>query len=170
MASISVKFGTTEPIKFREYDEVYPDIDLELEFRAAGSSTVSAYDDAVYCSSEEAVSKAREIALSSLSDYVRTWPEGKSFWRNTAKTELAKYIDGRLAECGITAETELSSFVLTKDSRELYDAAVSELTKSKMFVDIINGYRNIIVDDVSQVRKEKSPFDGFYMGKNPLAP
>ena len=55
MADISVKFGTPEPIKFREYDKNHPEIDLDLEVRAAGTAVVSAYDGNLYGSDEEAV-------------------------------------------------------------------------------------------------------------------
>ena len=105
-----------------------------------------------------------------MSEGVRTWPEGKSFWKNTTKDELAKYIDGCLSECGITTETELYSFVLTQESREMYDAVVSELTKSKMFVDIIAGYRDMIDGNEGQPRTGKTLFDGVPIGKKPLAP
>ena len=37
----SVKFGTPESIKSREYDERHPELDLELEFRAAGNRAIS---------------------------------------------------------------------------------------------------------------------------------
>ena len=44
---ISVKFGTPEPIKFREYDERHPELDLELEFRAAGRAPCVTVRDGV---------------------------------------------------------------------------------------------------------------------------
>jgi membrane protease subunit (stomatin/prohibitin family) len=170
MKQFNVKFGTPAPIKFREYDKDHPDIDLELEVRAAGDSTVSAYDDVLYGNSEEFVSKVREVALSSLSDCIRTWPEGRSFWKNTTRAELEKYIDERLSEHGITAKTELCSLALTPESAEIYYTAVNEASKSKMFVDIISPYKNIIDENEGQPRTGKSLFDGFPMGKNPLAP
>ena len=62
MADISVKFGTPEPIKFREYDKNHPEIDLDLEVTAAGISVVTAYDGDLYSGDEEAAIKTGEIA------------------------------------------------------------------------------------------------------------
>ena len=165
MKQFTVKFGTPAPIEFREYDKDHPDIDLELEVRAAGTLTVTEVDAAIYGSEDEASSKIREIALLSLLDCIRTWPEGRSFWKNTTRAELEKYIDARLSEHGITAKTELFSFALTTESAEMYRTAVEEASKSKMFVDIISPYINIIEGNEGQPRTGKSLFDGFPMGK-----
>ena len=170
MKQFTVRFGTLTPIKFREYDEKHPEIDLDLEVRAAGTSSVTELDVTKYGSNDVASSKVREIVISSLSDCIRTWPEGKSFWKNTTKATLEKYIDGRLWECGITATTEIFSFVLTPESEKLYRAAVEEASKSKMFVDILSPYQKIIDGNEGQPRTGKSLFDGFQMNKNPLAP
>ena len=128
MADISVKFGTPEPIKFREYDKNHPEIDLDLEVTAAGISVVTAYDGDLYSGDEEAAIKTGEIALLSLTDCVRAWPEGVSFWNNTTQNVLEKNINERLFEHGITARTDLFSLALTSESRELYDAAVKKVT------------------------------------------
>ena len=150
MERFEVKFGTPEPIGFREFDEKYPEIDLDLEVRAAGTVTVTDIDALLYGGTEEAASKIREIALSSLSECIKNWPQGVSFWKNTTKAEVEKYIDGRFAERGITARTVLGSFALTSESRELYDAAVADAVRSGMFVDIIREYKNIIDSNEGQ--------------------
>ena len=50
------------------------------------------------------------------------------------------------------------------------DAAVSDAAKSKVFVDMIAGFGDIIDGNEGQPRTGKSLFDGVPMGKNPLAP
>ena len=170
MKQYTVRFGTPTPIKFREYDEKHPEIDLDLEVRVAGTSSVTELDVTIYGSNDAASSKVREIVLSSLSDCIRTWPEGKSFWKNTTKVTLEKYIDGRLLECGITATTEIFSLVLTPESDKLYRTAVEEASKSKLFVDVLSHYQNIIDGNEGHPRTGKSLFDSFQMSKNPLVP
>lgn len=100
MDALNVKFGTPAPIGFREYDKDHPQIDLELEVRFAGLTVVSAYDEARYGSSEAAAAKVRETALASLTEQIRTWPAGKSFWKNTTRAVLERHLDGCLAACG----------------------------------------------------------------------
>ena len=170
MEQFTVQFGTPTPIKFREYDENHPEIDLDLEVRVAGNISVTGLDVPTCGSSEELASKVREAALASLHDCIRGWPEGKSFWNNTTRAELENDTDARLAECGIIAKTEILSFALTPESSELYRAAVEEASKSKMYVDIISCYQNIIDGNEGQPRTGTSLFDGFLMNKNPLAP
>ena len=156
MERLIVKFGTPKPIGFREYDENHPQIDLELEVKAAGTLSVTELGDASSGSDEEAVSKIREIALSSLSERIRSWPEGVSFWNNTTKAALEKYIDESLSTHGITAKTDLSSLTLTSESRELYDAVVR--IETDMYVDIHSRYKNVIDGNEGQpVPVRKSP-------------
>ena len=171
MKQIAVRFGTPEPIGFREYDGKHPQIDLELELRAEGTVTVTYYDSALYGGDDEVSSKAREIALASISDSIRAWPEGKSLWKNTTKAVLEEHIDERLAERGITAKTEIISFVLTPESEELYRAAVNDVCRQKMFVDILSCYKNVIDGNEGQPVTDKSIFDGMPPWHvNPLAP
>ena len=170
MADISVKFGTPEPIKFREYDKNHPEIDLDLEVRAAGISVVTAYDGDLYSGDEEAAIKTREIALLSLTDCVRAWPEGVSFWNNTTKTVLEKNINERLSEYGITARTDLFSLALTSESRELYDAAVKKVTEQRWVIDIIDRYKDVIEGNEGQPKTGQSNLVRPPMGKNPFTP
>ena len=170
MTDIKVKFGTGTPIGFREYDENYPQIDLDLEFRAAGISVVSAYDGVLYGGDEEAVIKTGEVALSALKDCVRTWPEGKSFWNSATKAVLEEYIDERLSEYSITAETDLFSLALTSESRELYDAAIKNLTEQEWFIDVIDRYKNVIAGNEGQPVTGGSDLDRPPMGRNPFTP
>ena len=171
MKPITVKFGTLTPIKFREYDEKYPEIDLDLEFRAAGTLFVMDHNDTIYGSDDEVSSKAREIALSSLAECVRTWPKGKSFWGDTSRAVLETYIDERLSEQGITAKTDLFSVALTSESKELYDAAVKNATEQKWFIDVISPYKDIIDANEGQPVIGNPLFNGLPMGKNnPFTP
>ncbi len=170
MADISVKFGTPEPIKFREYDKNHPEIDLNLEVRAAGTAVVSAYDGNLYGSDEEAVIKTGEIALLSLTDCVRNWPDGESFWKNTTRAVLEKHIDERLSENGITARTDLFSLALTSDSRELYDAAIKNVNEQGWFIDIMDRYKDVIDGNEGQPVIGKPNSDRPPMGKNPFTP
>ena len=150
MKSVDVKFGTPEPIGFREYDSGHPLIDLDLEFRAAGISSVTACDGALYNGEEDMTSKVRETALSAIKEFVSAWPEGRSFWKKGTKAELENCIDRRLAEMGITAETRIFSFALTSESAELYNAAVKEHCEQKPFVDIIDKYKDILEGNEGQ--------------------
>ncbi len=170
MADLSVKFGTPAPIKFREYDKNHPEVDLDLEVRAAGISVVSAYDGGSYSNDEEAAIKTREIALLSLTDCVRTWPEGKSFWNNATKEVLEKFIDDSLSEHGITAKTDLFSLALTPDSRELYDAVIRNMNEQQWIIDVIDRYKDVIDGNEGQPFTGKSNFDRPPMGKNPFTP
>lgn len=170
MADISVKFGTSAPIKFREYDKNHPEVDLELEVRAAGTTIVSAYDSGLYFNDEEIASKTRKIVLESLEERIKSWPEGVSFWKKATKAVLENYIDEQLSENGITARTVLFSFVLTPESRELYDAVVKHVTEQRWTIDIADWYRKVIEGNEGQ------PVIGTYnyvrppMGKNPFTP
>ena len=167
---ITVKFGTPEPIKFREYDEKHPEIDLDLEFRAAGLLSVTDLGSTSFGSGEEAVSKLREIALSSIEDCARTWPEGVSFWNNTTKTVLEKNINERLFERSITARTDLFSLALTSESRVLYDAAVKKVTEQRWVIDIMDRYKDVIEGNEGQPKTGQSNLVRPLMGKNPFTP
>ena len=170
MENLIVKFGTQKPIGFREYDKDHPQIDLDLEVNAAGQSEVSDYDGGLYGGEKEVVSKTREIALKSLTECISSWPEGKSFWKSMTKTVLEKHIDERLAEHGITAETGLYSLVLTSESRELYDAAVKDMTEQQWFIDRIAPYKNVIDGNEGQPKIDTSNYVRPPMGKNPFTP
>ncbi len=143
MENITVKFGTLTPLRFREYDKAFPKVDLELEIRIAGHSDVSTFDSAIYGSDEEIKLKARETALSSLKESINTWPEGKSFFKNTTKEVLEEKIDGSLVEHGIEAKTVITSFVLSPESEEEYRAAVEEATKETMSADAMKKYAEV---------------------------
>jgi|GEM_PF-4325269 len=171
MENIRVKFGTPTPIKFREYDKDHPQIDLDLEVRFAGLSVVSAYDAALYDGDDEVSLKVRETALQYLTERIRTWPEGRSFWKNTTKTVLEESLDRRLSEYGITAKTDIFSFALTPESRELYDAAIKDVTEQKMYIDILDRYGNISYKNEGQPVFGKSPFTVLLTGnRNPFTP
>jgi len=124
MDKISVRFGTPEPIGFREYDERWSGIDLDLEGLVAGVTEITGYDPERYPDPETVRETVKEIALPTLKAIFAEWPEGRSLWRKTGKEEIADCFDRRLAERGITCATEILSFTLTEESRQLFQEAM----------------------------------------------
>ena len=108
--------------------------------------------------------------MESLLERIKSWPEGVSFWKKGTKTVLEKHIDERLSEYGITARTDLFSLALTSESRELYDAAVKNVTEQRWMIDIIDRYKDVIEGNEGQPKIGKSNSDRPPMGKNPFTP
>ncbi len=108
--------------------------------------------------------------MESLAERIKSWPEGVSFWKKGTKEVLEKHIDERLSEHGITAKTVLFSFVLTPESRELYDAVVKHATEQRWPVDILDRYRGVIEGNEGQPKIGTSDSVRPPMGKNPFTP
>ena len=83
---------------------------------------------------------------------------------------LEKHVDWRLADCGITAETELFSIVLTSESSELYHSAVEEANKQSPYTDFIDQYRNIINGNEGQPRVSGNIISNMIGFNNPFMP
>lgn len=122
----SVKFGTQEPLQFRELD--HHGIDLDLETRVMGCIGVLSYDQEKYADEEEVTRTVKENAPRIFQEGLKQWNEEKSILRSVGDDIFHEMLEKGLTELGITGKTEMVLFHLTANSQELYDAVKKELS------------------------------------------
>ena len=119
MEEFSFKFGTPKPISFRE--KLNTDyLDFDLEARMAGTVTVTDYPENVYGSKEELITTLKVKMLDIAKICLDKMSEHSVMLHNTTK-RLGELMTSELKGLGISAGVEMFNFVLTSDSRELYD-------------------------------------------------
>ena len=114
MDETTVKFGTPEPIGFREFSKARPEIDLDLEARIVGQSVVSDFDETVYTDADAAGLKITQSAALIIKDCFDGWDHDISIRSEGSKTEIL-------------------SFTLTPESQSLFEGAI------KQYLDLKNG-------------------------------
>ena len=150
------KFGTPEPVRFRER---WPKegIDLDLEARFAAKCEVFDYDASRYDSEETVISQIKANGPEMIAKCLNEdWPENTSVVKGFFK-ELDGLFDQELERRGIKAHTEFFSKVLTSDSKETYKNAVSALAYNPSGG---SGWDHVCSDAIKQ-----NPSDGRYQVK-----
>ena len=111
------RFGTKEPVTFREYDESYKYTDLTVTARITGTAVVSDYDKERYKSDDEVIAAVRENATELLQKSLDLMPVGKSIV-NSDKSAVAELFAKELEAIGITAEGQFRFIALLPESEE----------------------------------------------------
>lgn len=162
MESFFVKIETPEPVKFREYDEAHPCVDLLLEVRVAGTAEVSAFDAERYAGAEEAARAVEGKMLPLLRECLDAWQEGKPLMCSPGKAELAEMLEKKLAKSGVSAKVEFSRFALTEESQELFSAALkneAERLGGALMWDHVS-----LIDNEGQPRPDQARHDSVFSG------
>ena len=125
------RFGTKEPVTFREYDESYKYTDLTVTARITGTAVVSDYDKERYKSGDEVIAAVRENATELLQKSLDLMPVGKSIV-NSDKSAVAELFAKELEAIGITAEVQFRFIALLPESEELLNnmAEIEKIAKA----------------------------------------
>ncbi len=124
MESYSFKIGTPKPVYFREYDLNYKVTDVDLEARIAMNVEVTDFDGEKYKDASEAEAAVKADKEELFQRCMHRLPEGRSVVKEY-KDLISGAMSEELSEMGITAKTEVFSFVLTEDSDNDYREAMS---------------------------------------------
>lgn len=130
MEPVKVRFGTPEPVKFREYDTTILGMDIECAARMAFESVVTGYDGTKYACVEDVIVNLRAMALQSVTDCLKEWPKGRSVIRDKNRDGIAEYLDLEFGKAGIEACTELLNFSLTEECEKIYAAKLDEVIQT----------------------------------------
>ena len=114
----SVKFGTREPLGFRE--GAHGDAPLTLKMQIRGSVGVFGFDPERFMGEEDVSKVIREQTQKILQDAFEDWQETKSVMQSDVKTVLCPVVEEGLAGRGILAKVENMICQLTEDSQEMY--------------------------------------------------
>lgn len=126
MEPVKVKFGTPQPVKFREPDMTFPGTDRECEVRMAFELVVTEYDDKKYSCVDDVISKIREMSLQLVKTCLKKWPQGKSVIRSDGRAEIPEYLDREFEKAGIVTQTEIKNFSLTEESDAWYRGMIGD--------------------------------------------
>ena len=117
MEPIRMKFGTPQPLSFREHGE-----EATFEVRVRGSAEITAFDSARYGDGEDLAPLRRALA-GAAAVCLAGWPGDVLLLSRKGAPALADMLRTELALQGITAEVTVESTDLTEESGKRYNDA-----------------------------------------------
>ena len=115
--SILIPFKTDEPVEFTE-----PQVDGSLKAMICGRADITEYDTSLYLTEDDLKKAVRSNISPIAKDSFEHWPSD-SIIRSKTKRLLNSYFEESFREMGITATVEVTSFALTDESQEKYNAS-----------------------------------------------
>ena len=115
----SVKYGTREPLHFREGGEN----GLTLKMQIRGDLGVYGFDPEKYLGEEDVSKAIREFATEILQDVLEHWEAGRSVMQSDVKAILCPALERGLSGRGIQARADTLFWQLTEDAKDLYVSA-----------------------------------------------
>ncbi len=163
MEQIKVLFETSAPITYPERDERIG-FDIDVECRINGFVMVSEYP-AEYENEETLKTAVKEIALKSLSDYLKDQNIGRPLFSYKERDSLLKKaIEDALKEKGIRTEASINNFQLVNITDEEIKALWKEHWKSNpsMYIDemCVTAYAGPVINNTMMAYAGPSPTPG----------
>ena len=115
--SILIPFKTGEPVEFKE-----PQVDGALKAVICGRADVTEYDTSLYATEDDLKNAVRSNIIPIAKDSFENWPS-ESIMRSQTEALLNSFLEEGFRKMGITASVEVTSFKLTDESQEIYNAS-----------------------------------------------
>lgn len=115
--SILIPFKSDEPVEFSE-----PQVDGTLKAIICGRADVTEYDSSLYATEDDLKKVIRSNITPIAKDSFEHWPSD-SIVRSKTRQLLNSYFEESFREMGITATVDVTSFALTDESQEIYNAS-----------------------------------------------
>ncbi len=127
MAVFSVKFGTPEPIPFREHG-----CEGEYLARVRGGAEVSDYDAARFGEGAAAEAALKKRIAELLPDCFARWPEGKLIMGSGNREILNGLLESALAAEGVTAKADVRGVDLAEGQMDDYSKNCGEALRESL--------------------------------------
>ena len=114
---ILIPFKSGEPVEFTE-----PQVDGILKAMICGRADVTEYDTSLYATEDDLKNAVRSNVCSIAKDSFGHWP-ADSIIRSKTGQLLNSFLEEGFRKMGITATVEVTSFDLTDESQEIYNAS-----------------------------------------------
>jgi hypothetical protein len=121
MSELSFKFGTPEPVAFKEYCS-----DTEFQARLFGTALVTYYDSLVYGNDDSARTKIQKKIYELIPECLARWPEGKLIMGPNNKVILSGLLEDALSEAGVTADVAVMNIDLVAGQKDIYQEQCGE--------------------------------------------
>ena len=115
--SIIIPFKTDEPVEFTE-----PQVDGFLKAVICGRVNIFEYDTSLYATEDDLKKAVRSNISPIAKDSFEHWPTD-SIIRSENRQLLNSFFEESFKEMGITATVDVTSFALTDESQEIYNAS-----------------------------------------------
>ena len=131
MSELSFKFGTPEPVTFKEYCS-----DTEFKARAYGTATVTYYDSLIYGDDESAVPKIEKKIYELIPECFALWPEGKLIMGPDNELILNGLLMDALEKVGVTATISVRNVDLVAGQMDTYQEQCGKEIRNRLFGEI----------------------------------
>ena len=115
MPGIITKFGTPEPVAFKENG-----CDTEFAARISGALYIDEYDEAAYGGTEsERKEKLGAFAVGKIKEHLAAWDKEDKLLGVDGESQLGLMLINDLKEAGITGSACIKNITITEETNEL---------------------------------------------------
>lgn len=120
MPGIIAKFGTPEPVAFKEKG-----CDTEFAARVCGALYIDEYDEAAYGGTEsERKEKLGAFAVGKIKEHLAAWDKDDKLLGVDGESQLELMLINDLNEAGITGSARIKDITITEETNELYQEKI----------------------------------------------